>query len=86
MSTGGWVFMVLGMLVLIAVIVVLVFWLLNQQRRSHGHPAPAGLSPREALDHRLVNGEITGERYDELRARLSGGSVPGGEGPAPPAV
>jgi hypothetical protein len=32
-------------------------------RRSH-------MTARETLDHRLVNGEITSEQYDELRKKL----------------
>jgi uncharacterized membrane protein len=35
----------------------------SQVRRSH-------MTARETLDHRLVNGEITSEQYDELRMKL----------------
>jgi len=81
MGAGGWVLMALAMLVLIALVVVLVFWLVNQKRGSDGALTPPGVSPREALDHRLVKGEITGEQYDELRARLAGSSSAGRDAP-----
>jgi hypothetical protein len=35
----------------------------SQVRRSY-------MTARETLDHRLVNGEITSEQYDELRKKL----------------
>jgi uncharacterized membrane protein len=83
MTTGGWIFMALGMLVLIVLVVVLVMWVVSQQRTpDRGHP-PAGMSAREALDHRLVQGEITPDQYDELRKKLDGGSPATGP-PAPP--
>lgn len=84
MSTGGWVLMVLGMVILIAVLVALVMWIVAQQRGpAHGPgPAAAGMSAREALDHRLVRGEVTPAQYDELRGKLDG--PPGaGESPRP---
>lgn len=35
-------------------------------------PGPAQPSAREILDRRLASGEITLERYDEVRAKLDG--------------
>ena len=81
MTTGGWIFMALGMLVLIVLVVVLVMWIVSQQRQPNRALAP-GVSAREALDHRLVSGEITAEQYDELRRRLEP-SAPPGAGPPP---
>lgn len=71
--------MVLGMLVLVALAVVLVMWVLSQQRRLGRGPAVLGMSAREALDHRLVSGEITTDMYDQLRAKLD-------SSPGPPAA
>jgi uncharacterized membrane protein len=82
MSTGGWVFMALGMLVLIALVVALVIWLVSQQRKPAAGVAPPGMTAREALDHRLVSGEITPENYDALRSRLDPGTPPGAGPPA----
>lgn len=80
-TTGGWVFMALGMLVLIVLVVVLVMWLVSQQRKpDQAHLT--GVSAREALDHRLVSGEITPDQYDELRNRLDP-VAPLGAGPTP---
>lgn len=85
MTTGGWIFMVLGMLFLIALLVILVMWIVSQQRRPDGRPTPPGISAREALDHRLVSGEITTDRYDQLRSRLDEPrSPPGGDPTTPP--
>ncbi|HXD53671.1 MAG TPA: hypothetical protein VN618_02855 [Solirubrobacteraceae bacterium] len=74
MTTGGWIFMALGMLVLIVLVVALVLWLLSQQRRQDAATPPPTVSAREALDHRLVDGAITTEQYDEIRAKLEGGA------------
>ncbi len=85
MTTGGWIFMALGMLVLIVLVVVLVTWIVSQQRRPNQGPLPPGMSAREALDHRLVGGEITTDQYDELRKKLDPSAPPGPGPPAPPA-
>src|ERR1035438_9761657 len=86
MSTGGWIFMALGMLVLITLVVVLVMWMVSHQRPTESTAIPPGVSARDALDHRLVGGEITSEEYDALRTKLEtpmGGSRQA-EPPAPP--
>lgn len=80
MTTGGWIFMSIGMVVLLILLVALVWWIVSQQRQSTTGLARPTLSAREALDHRLVSGEITGEQYDELRRKLDG--PPGGSPPA----
>lgn len=74
MTTGGWIFMALGMLVLIVLVVALVLWLISQQHRQESATSPPAVSAREALDHRLVDGAITTEQYDEIRAKLEGGA------------
>jgi uncharacterized membrane protein len=85
MTTGGWIFMALGMLVLIVLAVVLVMWIVSQQRKPAQGPMRPGMSAREALDHRLVSGEITTEQYDQLRTKLDP-SPPGAGSPPPPAA
>ena len=67
MGTGGWVLMVLVMLVVIALVVALAVWVVSHQRQTE---RSVGRSAAEALDHRLVSGEISAEQYDELRGRL----------------
>jgi uncharacterized membrane protein len=86
MTTGGWIFMALGMLVLIVLAVVLVMWLVSQQSTPDRVPLPHAMSAREALDHRLVSGDITTEQYDQLRAKLDPSPASGATPPAPPAA
>ena len=84
MTTGGWIFMVLGMMVLVVLAVVLVMWIVSQQRRPDRGPVAPGMSAREALDHRLVSGEITTDQYDQLRAKLDPSTGAPAAGPAGP--
>ena len=85
MTTGGWIFMALGMLVLIVLVVVLVMWIVSQQHKPGRGPLPQGMSAREALDHRLVSGEVSSDQYDELRKKLDASSPSGQDRPpAPP--
>lgn len=84
MSTGGWIFMGLGMLVLLVLIVALVMWIVSQQHKPDGHLSSSGMSAREALDHRLVSGEITPDQYDQLRDKLEPPPPAGGAPAAPP--
>ena len=73
--------MALGMVVVLAVLIALVVWLVQQRGGAASVPVHSGMSAREALDHRLVAGEVTPSQYDELRARLEG---PSGVGASPP--
>jgi uncharacterized membrane protein len=85
MTTGGWIFMALGMLVLIVLVVGLVMWIVSQQRKPDRAPLPHNMSAREALDHRLVSGDITTEQYDQLRSKLDPSAPPGsGSAASPP--
>ena len=84
MTTAGWIFMALGILVLIVLVVVLVMWIVSQQSKPAGGALLPGMSAREALDHRLVSGEITTEQYDALRAKLDPSAPPGVGPPVPP--
>jgi uncharacterized membrane protein len=84
MTAGGWIFMALGMLVLLALIVALVLWIVSQQHKSDSRLSPAGLSDREVLDHRLVSGEITPDQYDQLRNMLEPLSPPRDTPATPP--
>ena len=49
MSTGGWIFMALGMLVLIVLVVVLVMWIVSQQHKPSGGTLPPGMSHERLL-------------------------------------
>jgi uncharacterized membrane protein len=80
MTTGGWVLMVFGMVILVAVVAAVIVWIVSQQRKPDVATRP-GVSARDTLDHRLVSGEVTPEQYDELRKRLD----PPAPGASPPA-
>jgi uncharacterized membrane protein len=69
MNTGGWIFMSIGMVILLVLLVALVWWIVSQQRKPEQSARPH-MTARETLDHRLVNGDITSEQYDELRKKL----------------
>jgi uncharacterized membrane protein len=78
MSTGGWIFSILGTFVIVALIIAAVVWLASD--RGDG-PKASAESSREILDGRLASGEITPEHYRELRETL--GTSLSGE-PRPP--
>ena len=85
MTTGGWIFMALGMLVLIALVVVLVMWMVSHQRPADRAAIAPGMSARNTLDHRLVSGQINTDEYDALRKKLeTPGRSTEAEPPAPP--
>jgi uncharacterized membrane protein len=87
MTTAGWVFMSLGMLILVVLLVALVMWIMSQRGRPDGGQSPrSNMSAREVLDHRLASGEVTADQYDQLRKRLDPAAPPGTDSPsAPPA-
>jgi uncharacterized membrane protein len=86
MTTGGWILMAFGMSILLLLVVVLIIWMVSHLRQPAGAALPPGMSAREALDHRLVSGEITTGQYDELRAKLdAAGASPAAGPPSPPA-
>jgi putative membrane protein len=76
MSTGGWIFSILGTVILMALVVGVVI-LAAQALRDRGVGDDAGRvpaeSPREILDRRLASGELTAEQHDQLRERLAEG-------------
>jgi putative membrane protein len=73
MSTGGWIFSILGTLIIVALVVGVVI-LAAQALHDRGEGTASGAaraeSPREILDRRLASGELTVGQYDELLQRL----------------
>ena len=70
MGSGAWTVMIIVWVVVIG----LVIWLgvrFSAGRSDRTWPAPTE-RPREILDRRLATGEIDGDTYDRLRARLDG--------------
>ncbi len=85
MGAGGWVFMVLGNIVIWGLIIAFIVWLAQDLRsRPHRHHITSGASAGEILDRRLASGEINPDEYERLRTTLanSGGDQPRGPGTA----
>jgi len=85
MNTGGWVFMVLGNIVIWGLIFAFIIWLVQDWRgRQHHREITADPSAREILDRRLAAGEIDVEEYERVRGVLAqtAGGQPLGTGQA----
>jgi putative membrane protein len=84
MSTGGWIFSILGTLIILALIVGLIGWAVAtaSDRGGRGAP-PSRASARDILDRRLASGELTAEQYEQLRETL-GNSPSATRDPQPP--
>ena len=86
MSTGGWVFSILSMTIILALVIAAIAWIARElsNRRNPG-PATA-ISAREILDRRLASGEINAEQYVQLRQTLGARPDPAAKStPARPA-
>lgn len=73
-STGGWIAMVIGMLLFWALVAIGVVWLLRTQPWSQSRRE----SPLDVLDRRFAEGAISAEDYRERRAILRGEDSEGG--------
>jgi len=72
MGTGGWVFMVLGNIVIWGLIIAFILWLAQDLRsRPQRHHIASGASATEILDRRLATGELNADEYKHLRATLA---------------
>lgn len=67
MGWGGWVLMVVAMIVFWGIVVVGVLALFRQSRTNR---TPTQDSPREVLDERFARGEIDAEEYRARKAIL----------------
>lgn len=87
MNTGGWVFMVLGNIVIWSLIFASIIWLIQDWRtRQHHREMASGPSVAEILDKRLASGEIDTDEYQRLRDALGqpmGNQPPGIGQPQP---
>jgi uncharacterized membrane protein len=85
MSTGGWIFSILGTLILIGLVVGVILWLVSTLRNSATTGQASGPSAREILDRRLASGELTIEQHQQLRETIKDGHSPtSSERPPPP--
>jgi len=72
MNTGGWVFMVLGNIVIWSLIFAFIIWLMQDWRtRQHHRQRTLDPSLLEILDRRLASGEISTEEHQRVRNTLS---------------
>jgi putative membrane protein len=72
MGAGGWVFMVLGNIVIWGLIIAFVLGLVQHLRsRTHRHHIASGASASEILDRRFASGEIDADKYQRLRTTLA---------------
>ncbi len=82
MGTGGWVFMVLGNIVIWGLIIAFIIWLATDWRsRPHRHHITSGASASEILDRRLASGEINPDQYQRLRTTLAKSATDEPRGP-----
>ena len=82
MGTGGWIFSILGTLIIIGLIVALIVWAVSPRGDRGGSAITTEESPREILDRRLASGQLTADRYEQLRATL-GDAAPSTGDPRP---
>ena len=75
MDGGWWVLMMIVWIALVAVVV----WAVVRLLASREQPATTAERPEEILKRRLASGEIDAKTYDELRSRLGGGALAGGQ-------
>jgi uncharacterized membrane protein len=84
MSTGGWIFSILGTLIILGLIVGVIVWAVSAASdRSSRDDSHSRASAREILDRRLASGELTAEQYEQLRDTL-GDSPSATRDPQPP--
>jgi len=73
-----WMFGWLPWVVVVAGVVLLVFWATRQNPWVSGHhPAPPPEGPLDILARRFASGEITAEEYQRGRDLLGGGGKTG---------
>lgn len=77
-STGGWILMMLGMLIFWGAIIALVVWAVRGGLRDRSD------TPEEILRRRLADGSISVEEYEQRRAALTSAPTPSADRPVGP--
>lgn len=71
LGTGGWIVMMLGMVIFWGAVIALGVWLVR------GGSASRSESPQEILRRRLADGSISVEEYEQRRAALESSTQAG---------
>ena len=77
-STGGWILMMLGMVIFWGAIIALVVWAVR------GGLGGRSDTPEEILRKRLADGSISVEEYEQRRAALTAPPKPAPDRPVGP--
>ena len=85
MSTGSWIFSILGILIILALIVGMIVWVASGRGDRRSRATATGESSRELLDRRLANDELTVDQYEQLRHTLDDEPPTNAERPRTPA-
>lgn len=70
MSTGGWIFAVVGMIVVVALIIGVIAWIVSQPTGNRASGTAWSADADDILDLRLARGEITVEQHGQMRKAL----------------
>ncbi len=73
MSTGSWIFSILGTLVILGLIVGLAVWAVYLRTDRGSSTMATGESAREILDRKLASDELTAQEYTQLREAANDG-------------
>lgn len=80
LGTGGWIAMMLGMVIFWGAVIALVVWLVR------GGVARRPDTPQDILRRRLADGSISVEEYEQRRAALDTPPVRDADHPVGPAA
>ena len=69
MGSGGWLWALGGLIVLVA-LVVLVVWAVSTMSRANRGPDERRSQPLDILRERYARGEITKEQFEEAKRTL----------------
>ncbi len=72
LGTGGWIVMMLGMLIFWGALIALVVWLVRGGLASRNEP------PHDVLRRRLADGSISVEEYEQRRDALESSNTTAG--------
>jgi uncharacterized membrane protein len=84
MTTGGWIFAVVGMIVVVALIIGAIAWIVSKSTGGRANGAARSVDAGDILDLRLARGEITVEQHGQMHKALDPASAPTPDSPPIP--